>query len=83
MQFIKKELLSALVAMDELMGSNEMNMQVAAMTPALMLLYAIRRVFQVLFYALFKVSGVFRLAQRKVILSLILILSHDMFGVVW
>ena len=83
MQFIKKELLSALVAMDELMGSNEMNMQVAAMTPALMLLYAIRRVFQVLFYALFKVSGVFRLAQRKVILSFVLILSHDMFGVVW
>lgn len=75
--------MSALVAMDELMGSNEMNMQVAAMTPALMLLYAIRRVFQVLFYALFKVSGVFRLAQRKVILSLVLILSHDIIGVVW
>lgn len=27
----QKELLSALVAMDELMGSNEMNMQLAAM----------------------------------------------------
>ena len=31
MQFIKKELLSALVSMDELMGSNEINMQIAAM----------------------------------------------------
>jgi len=31
MQFMRKELLSALVAMDELMGSNEMNMQIAAM----------------------------------------------------
>ena len=31
MQFIKKELLSALVAMDELMGSNEINMRIAAM----------------------------------------------------
>jgi len=30
MQFIKKELLSALVSMDELMGSNEINMQIAA-----------------------------------------------------
>ena len=34
MQFIKKELLSALVSMDELMGSNEINMQIAAMTPS-------------------------------------------------
>ena len=28
---LKQELLSALVAMDELMGSNEINMQIAAM----------------------------------------------------
>ena len=55
MQFIKKELLSALVSMDELMGSNEMNMQVAAMTPAVILLMAVRRGFEVLFYACFKV----------------------------
>ncbi|KAL7464035.1 hypothetical protein ACHAXS_004375 [Conticribra weissflogii] len=34
MQFIKKELFNALVAMDELMGSNEINMRIAAMTPA-------------------------------------------------
>ncbi len=33
-QFIKKELLNALVVMDELMGSNEINTRVAAMTPS-------------------------------------------------
>jgi hypothetical protein len=54
MQFIKKELLSALVAMDELMGSNEINMQVAAMTPAIILLVAVRRTFQWLFYSIFR-----------------------------
>eukprot|EP00804_Cyclotella_cryptica_P000558 CCRYP_009961-RA/>CCRYP_009961-RA protein AED:0.09 eAED:0.09 QI:373/0.6/0.63/1/0.6/0.63/11/2826/1054 len=48
------ELLNALVAMDELMGSNEINMQVAAMTPAVILLVAIRRLFQWLFYAVFR-----------------------------
>jgi len=56
MQFIKKELLSALVAMDELMGSNEINMRIAAMTPAVILLMAIRRGFRLLFYALFQVG---------------------------
>ncbi|KAL7483120.1 hypothetical protein ACHAW6_008773 [Cyclotella cf. meneghiniana] len=54
MQFIKKELLNALAAMDELMGSNEINMQVAAMTPAVILLVAIRRLFQWLFYSVFR-----------------------------
>ncbi|KAL7538004.1 hypothetical protein ACHAXR_008212, partial [Thalassiosira sp. AJA248-18] len=56
MQFIKKELLSALVAMDELMGSNEINMRIAAMTPAVILLVAIRRAFRLLFYAFFQVG---------------------------
>mmetsp|Transcript_17365 Transcript_17365/g.41675 ORF Transcript_17365/g.41675 Transcript_17365/m.41675 type:complete len:540 (+) Transcript_17365:2090-3709(+) len=56
MQFIKKELLSALVAMDELMGSNEINMRIAAMTPAVILLMAIRRGFRLLFYAFFQVG---------------------------
>lgn len=56
MQFIKKELLSALVAMDELMGSNEINMRIAAMTPAVILLMAIRKAFRLLFYAFLKVG---------------------------
>lgn len=50
----KQELLNALVAMDELMGSNEMNMQVAAMTPAVILLMAVRRTFSWLFYSIFR-----------------------------
>ena len=50
----KQELLNALVAMDELMGSNEMNMQVAAMTPAVILLMAVRRAFSWLFYSIFR-----------------------------
>lgn len=49
-----QELLNALVAMDELMGSNEMNMQIAAMTPAVILLMAVRRTFLFLFYSIFR-----------------------------
>jgi hypothetical protein len=56
MQFIKKELLSALVAMDELMGSNEINMRIAAMTPALILLYSVRRGFRLLLYGFFRIG---------------------------
>lgn len=54
MQFIKKELLNALVAMDELMGSNEINARLAAMTPAVILVIGIRKMFRFAFYALFK-----------------------------
>ena len=49
--------MNALVAMDELMGSNEINMRIAAMTPAVIVLIAIRRVFRFLFYAFFQVSS--------------------------
>ena len=38
------------------MGSNEINMQIAAMTPAVILLVAIRRGFRLLFYAVFQVG---------------------------
>lgn len=34
LSFLLQELFNALVAMDELMGSNEINMRIAAMTPA-------------------------------------------------
>ena len=40
--------------MDELMGSNEMNMQVAAMTPAVIFFMAVRRTFSFLFYSIFR-----------------------------
>lgn len=55
-QFIKKELMNALVAMDDLMSSNEINMKLAAMTPALMILYGVRYVFRFLFYATLKLG---------------------------
>jgi len=54
MQFIKKELMSALVAMDELMSSNEINAKIAAMTPVVILLYGARSIFRFCFYALLK-----------------------------
>merc|ERR1740139_83973 len=56
MQFIKKEMMNALYAMDELMGSNEINMRLAAMTPAFLIASSIRYVFRKLFYALLKVG---------------------------
>ena len=56
MQFIKKEMMNALVAIDELMGSNEINMQLAAMTPAFLLASSIRHTFQKVFYALLKLG---------------------------
>ena len=59
MQFIKKEMMNALVAIDELMGSNEINMQLAAMTPAFLLASSIRHLFGKLYYAFLK------LGQRK------------------
>ena len=46
--------MSALVAMDELMSSNEINAKIAAMTPAFILLYGARSVFRFCFYALLK-----------------------------
>mmetsp|Transcript_6149 Transcript_6149/g.11655 ORF Transcript_6149/g.11655 Transcript_6149/m.11655 type:complete len:1002 (+) Transcript_6149:305-3310(+) len=56
MQFIKKEMMNALFAMDELMGSNEINIKLAAMTPAVLLASFIRYLFRKLFYALLKIG---------------------------
>jgi len=39
MQFIKKEMMNALYAMDEMLSANDINMNLAAITPALILLY--------------------------------------------
>jgi len=55
-QFIKKELMNALVAMDEVMSSNEINMNLAAITPAVLAVYGAKYVFRVLFYALLKLG---------------------------
>jgi hypothetical protein len=56
MQFIKKEMMNALFAMDELMGSNEINIKLAAMTPAFLLASSIRYVFRKFYYALLKIG---------------------------
>lgn len=52
MQFVKKELMNAMVSMDELMQSNEFNFKLAAMTPAFILVYGTNRLFRYLFYSL-------------------------------
>ena len=49
-------MMNALYAMDDLMGSNEINMKLAAMTPAFLILSFIRFIFRKLFYALLKVG---------------------------
>jgi hypothetical protein len=49
-------LLNALYAIDDMMTSNEINMNVAAVTPAVLILYGINRVSRFLFYALLKVK---------------------------
>ena len=55
-QFIKKELMQAMKGIDEVMESNELNFRLAAMAPALMLMYAVREAAQFLFYALLKLG---------------------------
>lgn len=52
MQFVKKELMNAMVSMDELMQSNEFNFKLAAMTPAFILFYGMNRLCRYLFYSL-------------------------------
>mmetsp|Transcript_14324 Transcript_14324/g.21697 ORF Transcript_14324/g.21697 Transcript_14324/m.21697 type:complete len:833 (+) Transcript_14324:561-3059(+) len=56
MQFIKKEMMNALYAMDELMGSNEINVRLAAMTPAFLLFSSFRYVMKKIYYVFFKLG---------------------------
>jgi hypothetical protein len=44
----------ALHAMDEMMSANDINMNIAAITPAVMLIYASMRIFRFFFYALLR-----------------------------
>uniref|UniRef100_A0A7S2LGP4 Uncharacterized protein n=1 Tax=Leptocylindrus danicus TaxID=163516 RepID=A0A7S2LGP4_9STRA len=55
-QFIKKELMHAMKGIDEVMDSNELNFQLAATAPALMLMYAAREFAHFFFYALLKLG---------------------------
>jgi hypothetical protein len=56
MQFIKKEMMNAMYAMDEMMKSNEINMNLAAVTPAFLIAYGARSVYRFCVYVLFKLG---------------------------
>jgi len=56
MQFIKKELMNAMSAIDELMDSNEINFRLGAILPAFMVIYGVNGVFRYLRYALLKLG---------------------------
>ena len=48
--------MNALHAIDEMMSANDINMNMAAITPAVLLVYGCSRVFRFLFYALLKIG---------------------------
>ena len=52
----QQEMMNALYAMDELMGSNEINVRLAAMTPAFLLASSVRYVMKKIYYAFFKLG---------------------------
>ena len=56
MQFIKKELMNAMSAIDELMDSNEINFRLGAILPAFLVIYGANEVFKYLRYVLFKLG---------------------------
>eukprot|EP00980_Cylindrotheca_fusiformis_P004310 scaffold919_cov130-Cylindrotheca_fusiformis.AAC.1 len=53
-QFIKKEMMNALLALDEMRASTNFNLNMAAVTPFVMLIYLTKRSFQFVFYAILK-----------------------------
>ena len=53
-QFIKKEMMNALVALDEMQASTNFNMNLAAITPFVLLMWTIKKVSRFIFYTAFK-----------------------------
>jgi hypothetical protein len=53
-QFIKKEMMNALVALDEMQASTNFNMNLAAITPFVLLVWMTKRVSSFVFYTTFK-----------------------------
>lgn len=53
-QFIKKEMMNALVSLDEMQASTNFNMNLAAITPFVLLMWSIKRVSTFIFYTMFK-----------------------------
>ncbi|KAL7564526.1 hypothetical protein ACA910_017681 [Epithemia clementina (nom. ined.)] len=56
MQWLKKEMMNALHAMDEVMSANDINMNLAAITPVFMIVYVQTRIIRYLFYALLRLG---------------------------
>lgn len=56
MQFIKKEMVNALYAMDSVMSANDINTNLAAVTPAVLAVYTAKQVFRFFYYALLKLG---------------------------
>jgi hypothetical protein len=53
-QFIKKEMMNALVALDEMQASTNFNMNLAAITPFVLLVWSVKKVSSFVFYTTFK-----------------------------
>jgi ATP synthase regulation protein NCA2 len=53
-QFIKKEMMNALVALDEMQASTNFNMNLAAITPFVLLVWTVKKVSSFVFYTTFK-----------------------------
>lgn len=56
MQYMKKEMMNALGAMDEMMSANDINMNLAAITPVFLVSYVSTRVFRFLYYVFLKLG---------------------------
>lgn len=54
--FSRKEMMNALTAMDEVMSANDINMNLAAITPALFFVYASARLVKFLYHAVLKLG---------------------------
>jgi hypothetical protein len=54
--FCFQEMMSAIEAMDEMMSANDINMNLAAITPGVIVSYAAQRIFGFLFYALLELG---------------------------
>jgi hypothetical protein len=52
MQFLKKEMLTAMDAMDGIMESNEINFRLSSMMPALMVVYVMRQIAKYAYYTI-------------------------------
>uniref|UniRef100_A0A7S3L1P6 Uncharacterized protein n=1 Tax=Amphora coffeiformis TaxID=265554 RepID=A0A7S3L1P6_9STRA len=56
MQYMKREMMNALAAMDDVMSANDINMNLAAITPVILLVYANTRLFRFLYHAVLRLG---------------------------